>query len=42
LRLIDRLAQQGALKKVRLPGRQRAAGIRESDLLALITQKEVV
>lgn len=36
LRLIDRLAQQGALPKVRLPGRQRAAGFRESDVLKLI------
>jgi predicted DNA-binding transcriptional regulator AlpA len=37
VRLIDRLAQQGFLKKVRLPGRTRAAGFLESDIEALIT-----
>lgn len=36
-RLIDRLAAQGALRKVTLPGRKRSAGFLESDLLALIT-----
>jgi hypothetical protein len=36
LRLIDRLAKQGVLKKVRLPGRQRGAGFLESDVLAVI------
>jgi hypothetical protein len=40
LRLIDRLAAQGVLEKVRLPGRKRGAGFRESDLLALIAGKE--
>jgi len=40
LRLMDRLAAQGVLEKVRLPGRQRGAGFRESDLLALIAGKE--
>jgi hypothetical protein len=37
LRLIDRLASQGILRKVRLPGRQRGAGILESELLAVIS-----
>ena len=36
LRLIDRLASQGVLRKVRLPGRERAAGFLESELLAVI------
>lgn len=36
LRLIDRLAAQGFLRKVRLPGRQRGAGFLQSELLALI------
>jgi hypothetical protein len=40
LRLVDRLAEQGVLKKVRLPGRKRGAGFLESDLLALIADKE--
>lgn len=40
LRLIDRLAAQGVLEKVRLPGRKRGAGFREADLLALIVGKE--
>ena len=39
LRLIDRLAKDGALLKRRLPGRKRAAGILESDLLALMAQE---
>lgn len=42
LRLIDRLAAQGVLPKVRLPGRQRAAGFLEADLLALINGKEAL
>ena len=42
LRLIDRLAEQGVLRKIRLPGRQRGAGFLESDLLAVIAGKEVV
>jgi len=37
LRLIDRLARDGLLPKRRLPGRQRAAGVLESDLLNLLT-----
>jgi hypothetical protein len=39
LRLVDRLAKDGALMKRRLPGRKRAAGILESDLLALIADE---
>jgi hypothetical protein len=38
LRLIDRLAKDGALVKRRLPGRKRAAGILEADLLALMAE----
>jgi hypothetical protein len=38
LRLVDRLAKDGALMKRKLPGRKRAAGILESDLLALIAE----
>jgi hypothetical protein len=40
LRLMDRLAAQGVLKKVRLPGRKRGAGFLESDLLAVMAGKE--
>jgi hypothetical protein len=40
LRLIDRLAAEGVLEKVRLPGRKRGAGFREADLLAIIVGKE--
>ena len=40
LRLIDRLAQDGALKKVRLPGRERACGFLESDVNALLSGGE--
>jgi len=36
LRLVDRLAKDGALVKRRLPGRKRAAGFLESEVLALI------
>jgi len=36
LRLIDRLAAQGILRKVRLPGRRRGAGFLQSELLAVI------
>jgi len=36
LRLVDRLARDGTLPKRKLPGRQRAAGVLESDLLALL------
>lgn len=40
LRLVDRLAASGALPKRKLPGRKRASGFLESDLVALITQQE--
>jgi hypothetical protein len=36
LRLIDRLCHEGRLQKRRLPGRKRAHGILETDLLALL------
>jgi hypothetical protein len=39
LRAIDSWARAGLLTKVRLPGRTRAAGFRESELLALIEGK---
>ncbi len=35
----DRLCRQGAIEKIRLPGRTRAAGVRESDLAVLIAGK---
>ena len=41
LRLVDRLARDGILRKHRLPGRQRAQGILESDLVALLTAAPV-
>ena len=40
LRLVDRLAQDGTLKKVRLPGRTRACGFLESDVNALLSGGE--
>ncbi len=36
LRAIDAWASEGLLTKVKLPGRKRAAGFRETDVLALI------
>jgi hypothetical protein len=36
LRTVDYLNAHGLLRKVRLPGRTRAAGFRESDVVALI------
>lgn len=39
-RTVDNLCRTGALPRVKLPGRERALGIRESDLLALINEKE--
>ena len=36
LRYVDRLAQQGILKKVTVPGRSRAIGFRAADVEALI------
>jgi hypothetical protein len=38
LRTIDKLAKAGLLPKRRLPGRTRACGILESDLLAIVDQ----
>lgn len=35
-RLVDKLATQGVLRKVTLPGRKRAAGFREADIDALV------
>jgi hypothetical protein len=40
VRVIDRLAQQGVLKKVRLPGRTRAAGFLEADVDGLLLGKQ--
>lgn len=39
-RAVDRMAVDGILAKVRLPGRPRAAGFRESDVVALIGARE--
>jgi hypothetical protein len=36
LRAVDRLAAQGALHRVRLPGRSRACGFRESEVAQLV------
>jgi hypothetical protein len=36
LRLVDRLSQSGALRRITLPGRQRSAGFLERDVVALI------
>ncbi len=41
-RTIDNLCRTGALPRVKLPGRERALGIRESDLLALIADKQAL
>jgi hypothetical protein len=35
-RYVDRLASEGILRRVTIPGRTRAAGFRESDIAALI------
>jgi hypothetical protein len=35
-RSVDRLAQQGVLRKVTLPGRRRAGGFREEDVNRLV------
>ena len=40
VRSVHRLAKEGFLPKVKLPGRVRACGFRESDLAALITGGE--
>lgn len=36
LRMVDKLAAEGVLKKVTLPGRKRGAGFLEADIAALI------
>lgn len=38
IRTCDLWAKQGILEKVKLPGRKRAAGFREADVLALINR----
>jgi len=40
VRSFDKLCKQGVLKKRVLPGRTRAAGVLESDLVNLLSQKE--
>jgi hypothetical protein len=40
VRVIDRLAQEGKLRRVKLPGRTRAAGFLESDVYSLLADKE--
>ena len=40
VRVIDRLAQEGKLKRVKLPGRVRAAGFLESDINKMISTNE--
>ena len=40
LRAIDTWARAGILRKVKLPGRTRAAGFRERDLVAVIEGRE--
>jgi len=44
LRTVDKLAKEGSLEKVRLPGRVRGAGFRETDVNVLLNagQKEQV
>jgi hypothetical protein len=39
LRFIDSLESTGVLQKVRIPGRQRALGFREADIVALINSQ---
>ena len=36
LRAVDKWAEQGLLKRVKLPGRKKAIGFRESDVRALL------
>jgi hypothetical protein len=40
VRYVHRLAKEGFLRKVTMPGRKRAAGFRESDLAVLIAGGE--
>ena len=39
MRAVDNWTRAGILRKVTLPGRTRAAGFRESDIVALIDGK---
>lgn len=39
VRNVDRLAKEGVLRKLQLPGRSRASGFLESDLAVLLTGK---
>ena len=41
LRTVDKLAATGVLPKRKLPGRVRASGFLESDLVSLLTQKAI-
>lgn len=41
LRLVDRLVEDGALRKIVLPGRQRGAGFVDSEVSALLERKNV-
>ena len=41
LRTVDKLAAQGVLERVCLPGRVRASGFREGDLSVLLTREAV-
>ena len=41
LRLIDKLSASGELPRRTLPGRRRAAGVLESDVIALVNGKEI-
>jgi hypothetical protein len=36
LRFVDKIAHAGVLRKIKLPGRQRAIGFRETDVSAMI------
>jgi predicted DNA-binding transcriptional regulator AlpA len=42
LRAVDKWSKEGLLPRVRLPGRTRAAGFRESDVAALIAGGKAV
>jgi hypothetical protein len=40
VRTVHKLSNEGSLPKVRLPGRQRAAGFREEDINRLVTGRD--
>ena len=42
VRTVDKLAADGNLRRITLPGRTRAAGFLESDLVGLLGPKEVL